>query len=310
MAEYLFYFFIFPGLLFAGVFGGLLSWFDRKITAWVQFRRGPVILQPFYDFLKLLLVKETIVPAKGSVLTFLTAPVLGLFGASVSAVLVLLPAFGIRSGFSGDIIVVFYLLAIPSLSYITGALATDNPLASVGASREIKLMTAFELTFILIFAAIIIKSGMSVNLYNIVEFQHENGPFIGSFSGILLFIPMIFCIQAKLGMVPFDLAEAETELSEGVLIEFSGPAYALIKLTKYIMLLVLPSLAAVMLMGGLSLNGLSIVWSVLKILSVVLLLTLIRNTNPRVKVGQSMRFFILWMNALVIISLILSYFGL
>jgi hypothetical protein len=77
MAEHLFYFLVFPGLLFAGVVGGLLSWFDRKVTAWVQFRRGPVLMQPFYDFLKLLLVKETIVPARGSVLTFLSAPVHG-----------------------------------------------------------------------------------------------------------------------------------------------------------------------------------------------------------------------------------------
>ncbi len=60
MAINLFYFLVFPGLIFAGVTGGFLSWFDRKITARVQFREGPPLLQPFYDFFKLLLVKETI----------------------------------------------------------------------------------------------------------------------------------------------------------------------------------------------------------------------------------------------------------
>jgi NADH-quinone oxidoreductase subunit H len=63
MAETLFHFLVYPGLLFAGVVGGLLSWFDRKVTAQVQFRKGPPLLQPFYDFLKLLLVKETILPS-------------------------------------------------------------------------------------------------------------------------------------------------------------------------------------------------------------------------------------------------------
>lgn len=310
MAQQIFYFLVFPGLLFAGVAGGLLSWLDRKVTAWVQFRRGPVLMQPFYDFLKLLLVKETIVPARGSVLTFLAAPVFGLFGAGISAVFILLPAFGIASGFTGDVIVIFYLLTIPSLSYVIGALASGNPLASVGASREIKLMAGFELTLLLIFAAVIMKSGMNISLYGIIEYQQENGALIGSLSGILLFIAVIFCIQAKLGMVPFDIAEAETELSEGAFIEFSGPPYALIKLTKYIMLLVLPALAGAMLLGGLHFGGLSGLWSVLKILAVVLLLTLIRNTNPRVKVGQAMRFFFIWMNALVIAAIILGYLGL
>lgn len=310
MAEHLFYFFIFPGLLFAGVVGGLLSWFDRKVTAWVQFRRGPVLLQPFYDFLKLLLVKETIVPARGSVITFLSAPVLGLFGASISAVFILLPALGITTGFRGDIIVIFYLLTIPSLSYVIGALASANPLASVGASREIKLLIGFELTFLLIFATVIMKSGMSISLYEIIAFQQESGALIGSISGVLLFIAVLFCIQAKLGMVPFDIAEAETELSEGAFIEFSGPPYAIIKFTKYIMLFVLPALVGVLLLGGLPVTGISVLWSLLKILAVVLLLTLIRNTNPRVKVGQAMRFFFIWMNALVIIAIILSYIGL
>lgn len=310
MAEHLFYFFIFPGLLFAGVVGGLLSWFDRKVTAWVQFRRGPVLLQPFYDFLKLLLVKETIVPARGSVITFLSAPVLGLFGASISAVFILLPALGITTGFRGDIIVIFYLLTIPSLSYVIGALASANPLASVGASREIKLLIGFELTFLLIFATVIMKSGMSISLYEIIAFQQESGALIGSISGVLLFIAVLFCIQAKLGMVPFDIAEAETELSEGTFIEFAGPPYAIIKFTKYIMLFVLPALVGVLLLGGLPVTGISVLWSLLKILAVVLLLTLIRNTNPRVKVGQAMRFFFIWMNALVIIAIILSYIGL
>jgi NADH-quinone oxidoreductase subunit H len=310
MGETLFYFLVYPGLLFAGVAGGLLAWFDRKITAQVQFRKGPPLLQPFYDFLKLLLVKETILPAKGARLTFLIAPILGLFGATIAAVFILLPMLNIQVGFEGDVIVIFYLLTIPSLTYIIGALASGNPLASVGASREIKLIISYELTFLLVFAAIILKSDMSIRMSEILQMQAGQGAFIGSISGILLFIAAIFCIQAKMGMVPFDIAEAETELASGSFIEFSGTVYALVKFTKYIMLFTLAALLAGFFMSGFNPEGIGILWTVLKLLAVVLLMTLIRNTNPRLKIKQAMRFFLIGMNVLVIIAIVLTYLGL
>ncbi len=305
----LFYFLVYPGLAFAATVGGILSWFDRKVTAWVQFRKGPPFLQPLFDFLKLLLVKETIVPAKGSVYTFLLAPILSLFGASISAVLVLLPAFGINAGFSGDIIVIFYLMNIPPIAYILGAMASANPLASVGASREIKLIISYELTFILALGAIIYKAGMSLSLADIIAAQ-SGGVFAGSVSGILLLIALLFCAQAKLGLVPFDIAEAETEINHGSFIEYSGAPLALIYLTKYIMLFTLPAFIAVVLFGGLSVEGPQIIYSVLKVFGLVLLVTLIRNTNPRLKIKQAMRFFLLWMNLFVIIAFVLTLFGL
>lgn len=309
MMAPLFYLFIFPGILFSGIAGGFLSWFDRKVTAWVQWRKGPPLLQPFYDFLKLLLVKETIVPRRGSIGTFLAAPILALTGAGIAAVLILLPVLGIHAGFRGDLIVIFYLLTVPSLMYVMGALASANPLAAVGASREIKLMVGYELSFLLVLLAIVLRSGHTISLMDIIAHQQESGVYIGQLSGILLFLALIFCIQAKLGLVPFDIAEAETELAEGTFIEYSGPPYAIIKLTKFIMLFILPAFATGLLMGGLSLQGWGILWSVLKLLGVVLLLTLIRNTNPRVKAGQAMRFFFIWVNLLVILAMVIQYFG-
>jgi len=310
MAEQLFYFFIYPGLIFAGVIGGLLAWFDRKITAKVQFRKGPPVLQPFYDFLKLLLVKETILPARGSRITFLIAPMFSLIGATLAAVFILLPLMNINIGFQGDLLVIFYLLTMPSLFYVIGAMASGNPLASVGASREIKLIISYELTFLLVFAAIIMKAGMTINLQEIIQMQAGGSAFIGSISGVLLFIAGLFCVQAKLGLVPFDIAEAETELSEGSFIEYSGTAYALIKYTKYIMIFILPALLVGFFMAGFNWEGMGILWSILKLLLVVLLLTLIRNTNPRLKVKQAMRFFLVGMNILVVVAIILTYFGL
>lgn len=310
MLDTLFYFLIYPGLLFAGIIGGLLTWVDRKLTAQVHFRKGPPVMQPYYDFLKLLLVKETTVPAKGSQIAFLLAPVLALSGATIAGVLILLPLFNITAGFEGDIIVIFYLLAIPSLMFILGALASGNPLAAVGGSREMKLVIGYELTFLLVIAGIILKSGQAISINEIILLQKTGIANIGSISGVLLFIAGIFCIQAKLGLVPFDMGEAETEIAEGAFIEYSGSAFAMIKLTKYILFLALPAFIVTLFMAGTNWTGIGILWAILKILVVVILLTLIRNTNPRLRIGQAMRFFFVWMNLFAIAAIVLTYFGL
>ena len=309
MAVNIFHFLVFPGLLFAAVAGAFLSWFDRKITARVQFRIGPPLLQPFYDFFKLLLVKETILPKQGSPLIFLIAPIFAVFGATMAGVFILLPLFNITTGFRGDLLVIFYLLTIPSFAYIIGALASANPLAAVGGSREMKLILSYELTFLLLIAGIIMKCSQQFDLYTIIKTQQEGSPFIGSISGVLLFIVGIFCIQAKLALVPFDMPEAEAEITGGIFIEYSGVTYAMIKLSKYIMLFILPAFLIALLMNGFRLDGINISWAVLKLLAVVLLITLIRNTNPRIKIKQAIRFFMLWMNLLAVIALILIAFG-
>ena len=309
MIKDLFYFLIFPGLVFSGIIGGFFSWFDRKITARVQFRQGPPLLQPLYDFVKLLL-KETILPKNGSPTTFILAPVFALFGAVMVSVFILLPAMGIETGFNGDLIVIIYLLNIPSLMYIIGAMASGNPLASVGASREMKLILSYEVPFLLVLLSIVIKSGMSIKLTEIIAVQSQKGAFIGSVSGIIGFIVSLMCVQAKLGLVPFDVPEAEGEICDGVAIEYSGSTLAIIKLTKYIMLFIVPSFLAAIFFSGLNVEGIHILWSFLKVLVVVLLITLIRNTNPRVRIKQAMRFFWIWMNLLAIASVVLAILGL
>lgn len=309
MAVNIFYFLVFPGLLFAMITGAFISWIDRKITARVQFRKGPPLLQPFYDFFKLLLVKETILPRHGSPAIFLLAPLFALFGATMAGVFILLPLFNLTTGFRGDLLVIFYLLTIPSFSYIIGSLASGNPLAAVGGSREMKLILSYELTFLLVIAGIIMKCGQHFDLYSVIRAQQEGSPFIASASGIILFIVGIFCIQAKLALVPFDMPEAETEITEGIFIEYSGPPYAFIKGTKHIMFFILPALLVALLMNGFIFRGINILWSVLKILGVVLLITLIRNTNPRIKIKQAISFFLVWMNLLCVIAIILILFG-
>lgn len=227
----------------------------------------------------------------------------------MAGVFILLPLFNINTGFRGDMLVIFYLLTLPSFSYIIGSLASGNALAAVGGSREMKLIISYELTFILFIAAVIMKSGQHFDIRTVIETQQSGTPFIGSISGVLLFLVGVFCIQAKLSMVPFDMPEAETELSEGIFIEYSGPPYAMIKLAKFIMLFILPAFIVALLMNGMR-PGIGILWFVLKIVGVVLLLVLIKNTNPRVKIKQASTFFFIWMNLLVVIAIVLIAFGL
>jgi len=173
-----------------------------------------------------------------------------------------------------------------------------------------KLIISYELAFILALTAIVIKSDMSLRIADVLAVQQEGGVFIGSISGILLFIVIMFVNQAKLALVPFDMSEAETEIVHGVFIEYSGSAYAMIKMARYIMLFALPSLLVTLLMGGFNLSGIGILWSILKLVLILLLITLIRNTNPRVRIDQAMRFFFIWINLLAIIAIGLSVFNL
>ena len=153
------------------------------------------------------------------------------------------------------------------------------------------------------------KCDQQIDLYSIIQVQQSGTPYIGSISGIILFIVGIFCVQAKLALVPFDMPEAEAEITEGIFIEYSGAAYAMVKLAKYIMFFILPAFLIALLMRGFNLEGINILWAVLKVLGVVLLLTLIRNTNPRVKIKQAVKFFLIWMNLFAVIALILIFFG-
>jgi len=308
MGKVLFQFLVFPGFLFLAIAGGFLSWFDRKITARVQFRKGPPLLQPFYDFLKLL-AKETVIPENTSPVVFMLAPIIALSASVIAGILILMPAFGISSGFKGDLIVIIYLLTIPAISLIFGGAVSGNPLSSVGASREIKLLISYELPFLLAILSLVIKADLSIKLEDIIYEQHLFGAFIGSISGILAFIVAMMSIQAKLGKVPFDLAEAETEIIAGAYTEYSGATLAIFKLNQYVLLFVLPSFVVTLFFGGFRFDGWGILWSILKLLAVVLLVTLIRNTNPRVRIKSAMRFFLVWMNLFALAAVILAIFG-
>lgn len=206
MVRILFNYLIFPGFLFSAVIGLFAGWVDRKVTARIQWRVGPPWYQNFMDILKLL-GKETIVPS-GAKLTFLLSPCLGLLSAALVASILGLAILMPLESFTGDLIVVLYVLTIPAIALILGASSSRNPLASVGASREIKSVLAYELPFILAIIVVIIKSAGSIHLGQILNHQINFGSNITSVSGVLAFLIAIICMQAKLGQVPFDSSEA------------------------------------------------------------------------------------------------------
>ena len=304
---YILYFLVF-GFLLTAVVGLLTSWIDRKVTARVQYRVGPPILQPFIDIVKLL-GKETLVPAGASKTTFLMAPLMGMASVIVVSTLLWMNDIKIGQGFVGDLIVAIYLLTIPSISIIVGGFASANPLASIGASREMKLVLGYELPFVIAIMVPVIKSGYSIRIGEILASQAQNGVFVANPSGILALIVVIMCVQAKLALVPFDTAEAETELAGGALIEYSGSALALYKLMKNMLLCVLPLFVMILFMGGLRVDGIHFLYGALKYVGIVALITVIRNTNPRVRIDQAVRFFWGPMTVIAVIAVVLALLG-
>ena len=304
---YIFYLLVY-GFLLTAVIGLISSWIDRKVTARVQYRVGPPLLQPLIDIVKLL-GKETLIPAGASKSVFLAAPVVGLASVVVVATLLWLNNIDPAKSFLGDLIVVVYLLTIPSISIIMGGFASRNPLASLGASREMKLVLGYELPFMLAILVPVIKSGFFIRLGEILTFQAYNGVIVNSYSGVLGLIVVIMCMQAKLALVPFDIPEAETEIVGGPLIEYSGTALAIYRLMKNMLLFVLPFFIIILFMGGLKFSGIHLLYGVLKYIGLVALITVIRNTNPRVRIDQAVRFFWGPMTILAAAAVILALLG-
>ena len=304
---YIFYF-LFFGFLLTAIIGLLASWIDRKVTAKVQYRVGPPLLQPLIDIVKLL-GKETLIPAGSSKITFLIAPVIGFASVILVSTLLWINNIYPAKSFLGDLIVVLYLLVIPSISIIMGGFASRNPLASLGASREMKLILSYELPFILAVLVTVIKSGFTFRLGEILTFQAQNGAFVGSWSGTLALIVAIICMQAKLALVPFDIPEAETEIAGGPLIEYSGSGLAIYRLMKNMLMFTVPFFLIIVFIGGLRFDGIHLLYGVLKYIGLVALMTVIRNTNPRVRIDQAVKFFWGPMTIIAIIAIILALLG-
>lgn len=290
------------------ILGLALKWVDRKVTAKVQWRVGPPWYQPAIDIVKLM-GKENLMPSTARGTPFLLAPVVGLAATGVAAAILWSAVLRPQQTFIGDLIVVIYLLMIPALMTILGASASGNPHASVGAAREMKLLLSYELPLLLVILVSVARSGWTLQLGGILAAQVQT-PVLLSISGALAMIIAIVCTQAKLGQVPFDLAEAECEIMSGVYVEYSGPSLAMFLMGRAMMFALTPLLLIVVFWGGLNTAAW---WGYLtfagKYLLLVVLVTLIRNTNPRFRIDQALKLFWFALTPLAIVAVILQLLG-
>ena len=305
--QNLFWIIVFPGFLFTACFGLVASWIVRKVSALVQWRVGPPFYQPFVDIMKLV-GKEILVPQEAQRAVFMAAPIVGMAGVLLLSTMLWRITIAPTKLFVGDIIVAIYLMVLPSLALILGSSASASPHAAVGTSREMKLVMSYELPLVLAFIVVIVKTGGQLSLAAIAA----QSPAL-SISGMLAFLVSLLCVQAKLGFVPFDIAEAETEVMSGVLVEYSGALLAIWKLTQAMMLVALPLFLVTVFLGGFGAAGMPLVWGICKYVLILVLLILIKNTNPRMRIDQAMKFFWFYcgitLAAAVILAIIGNYYG-
>ncbi len=314
---------IFPGFIFTMIMGLFLSGVDRKIVARMQRRRGPKISQPFYDLVKLI-GKDTIVPRNANTKLFIMAPIIALV--SICIVPVLFPIYNVTFfGGVADIVVIIYLLTIPSVAIIIGGIASGSPFASIGVSREVVSMIAYELPLITSILAVCKKAGMvlgietTYSLSAISMAQKINGSFMFSIALLPAAIAFLMILPAKIGVAPFDVAEAETELCEGPLAEYSGLQLGLFKLTHNIKLYVMTALFVVLFLGNAGVENENLViniivntWIliVLVVVITVLFLSVVRGLMGRYKSNQMFKFYWTVPTILALLSYVLVSFNL
>jgi NADH-quinone oxidoreductase subunit H len=193
---------------------------------------------------------------------------------------------------------------VPSIALIIGGASSANPHGVVGASREMKLMLSYELPMLLAVLTAVVASGFTFRLGGLVE--RSAGGVGAKLALVVGFLVAVLCTQAKLGLVPFDMAEAETEIMGGVYVEYSGPPLALFHLTRAMLFALMPIFLVTVFWGGFAggLGGLAL--GALKYLLVVVLLVLIRNTNPRLRIDQAMRFFWYGLTPVALVAVVVA----
>lgn len=303
------------------IFGLFLAGIDRRITARMQARIGPPLLQPFTDVRKLF-AKQNIVPANAVSWLFNLMPVIAL--ASAIAILLYLP-FGSLApilGDAGDIILVLYLLIVPSLALVIGGFASGSPYATVGAQREMVSMIAYELP--LAFAVILVAwrlmvSGVS-NPFSLNTLMETSvwevvGP-CGIIGIVILLFLFAWITPGELSKVPFDSPEAETELAGGILAEYSGKNLGMFSLANAVktvavlafgIILLLPwNISPVFSLTGISAGAVDLVFFAVKAIVIMILsVTVIRTMMARFRITQVVKLYWFVFGGLGIIAAVL-----
>ncbi len=305
-----------------GLLGLIYKGFDRKLAAQMQGRIGPPLRQPFYDVVKLM-VKENIVPDHAVKWLFNGMPVIAL--AATATLLFYLPLGGFAPLFSGygDLILVLYLLAVPSLAMMVGGFAAGSPYATVGAQREMVMLMSYEFPLAITLVGVawrlatIIPDARAFSLGVIAA--HPLWGLVGPLGVIgltLLLIALLAVTPAELSKIPFDIPEAETEIAGGLLAEYSGRNLAMFYLADAIKMIVMAALIVALFIpyGIAALLGISgplaafvdTLFFLVKIFFVVFCAVIVVRVGfARLKVDQVARLFWLPMTAIALLGMIL-----
>jgi len=288
MWQDLFNILVFPGGLFLFVFGLAAEFVDRKLYARLQNRAGPPWFQPLADFIKLI-AKEDLTPGEADVAVFKLAPILAL-AASLAAFLYI-PAWGKRAlfSFNGDVIVVLYLLTLPTLAYFLGGWYSRSVYSMIGAVRSLTQLFAYEVPlFLSILAPAMLAD--TWNLSEMVSFYSRHPGYC--FYNIPGFVVAVIALLGKLEKVPFDIPEAETEIVAGAFTEYGGKLLALLKTAFNIEMVVAASLlAAVFLPFGLDLApaALGLLYLV-RVFFIIAIVAFLRTLFARLRLDQMINF--------------------
>ena len=283
MLTALFHILIFPGFLFLSVYALLFSFVDRKIYARLQNRVGPPWYQPLADFLKLL-GKETIIPDHAARRIFTFLPVVAL--AAVTAAYLYIPLYQPQSlyPFDGDLIVVLYLLTLPTLCFFLAGWYSTSVYATIGAVRALTQLFSYEVPlFMALLAPALLADTWSLSGITAYYMEH---PLYLLLNIPAFFVAIVAC-QGKLERIPFDLPEAETEIASGTFVEYSGRYYAIFKIAIDCELVVVTSLiTAVYLPLHPQSVFLGFLSYILQTFVVLFVLALFRTIMARVRIEQ------------------------
>ncbi|MDD5128405.1 MAG: NADH-quinone oxidoreductase subunit H [Candidatus Omnitrophica bacterium] len=288
MLKALFHILIFPGLSFLFVFGFFAEYVDRKLYARLQNRIGPPWFQPLADFIKLI-SKQEIIPEEADNNVFKLMPLLALAASSVA--ILYIPISGERSVFSfnGDVIVVLYLLTIPTFAYFLGGWYSRSVYSMIGAVRSLTQLFAYEVPlFLCILASAMLADTWSLS--GIAAFYNQH---IGYwFCNIIGFVVALICLLGKLEKVPFDIPEAETEIVAGSFTEYNGRLLAFIRMSFNVEMVVGASLlAAVFLPFGLNLAPAGVlICYLIQVLIIIVAISFLRTLFARLRLDQMINF--------------------
>jgi NADH-quinone oxidoreductase subunit H len=270
----------------------VLVWLERKISGFIQERLGPNRLGPFGAFQTIadamkLLTKEDIIPSQADRWIFMTAPMLFIvIAVMLYAVLPLGQGMEVVDLNVG----LFYFISLGSLSTICLLMAgwgSNNKWSLLGAMRSVAQMISYEIPLAFSLLGVVMLAG-SLNLSEIVTAQNR-------YWFILLqpvaFLTYFIAATAELNRGPFDMPEAEQELTAGAYTEYTGMRWALFFLAEYTNLVAVSALAATLFFGGGQGPWLpSWLWIIIKTYLIMLVFMWMKWTFPRIRMDHLMSF--------------------